>query len=91
MSYKNNNQSKIARPASATNEFCQGLEAKLVAHYEKILTPALLIANRKGCYATVINSTISTIPLVDTVGSDICKVLTETVLNKITASISTIS
>jgi hypothetical protein len=80
----------VARPATATDQACIALEARLVAHYEPILNPQMLITARKGCYATVINSTISGMSLENTVGTAIAKEMTEAVLDKLTASISTI-
>ena len=88
--YTNNKSTKVATPATATPAFCQALEADIVAHYEPILTPDLLIGNRKGCYATVINSTISGINLTNTIGTDYAKEMTEAVLNRLTANISAI-
>ena len=93
--YKNNQTKSsrpiVAQPATATPEVCQALEAKLVAHYTPILTPALMIAHRNGCYATVINSTISGIDLTNTVGTAYAKEMTEAVLKAITANISAVS
>jgi len=82
-----NNKGKVATPATATSEFCLALEAKLVAHYEPILTPELLIAHRKACYGTVINSTIGDTSLVNTIGTDYSKEMTEVVLNRLISTI----
>lgn len=81
---------KVATPATATPEFCQALEVKLINHYADKLTPELLIAHRKGCYATVINSRIAGVDLTNTIGTDYAKEMTEAVLNNLAERISTI-
>lgn len=89
MPYTNTN-GKVATPATATQDFCKELETKIVDHYTPIFTPELLIGNRKACYGTVINSTIAGVSLINTVGTDYSKEMTEAVLNRLTATISTI-
>jgi len=94
MSYKNNYKkpvkASIPTPASATQDTCEQTEEAILAHYREVLTLPLLVSNRKGCYATIINSTINGQPLEQVVGTDNAKFMTETVLNKISASFSAI-
>ena len=81
----------IQAPATATLEACTALEAKLTTHYAKHLKIDSLLANRKGCYAMVINSTINDTSLENTVGTANAKLLTENVLTAITAKYTSIT
>lgn len=80
----------IPTPATATMELHNSIVSSFVSHFAGILTPALMIAHRKGCYATVINATYEGIPLEQTLGSDNAKIATEQVLNAIQARYSAV-
>lgn len=81
----------IPTPATATVEQCQAIESTVVAHYTTMFTPELMIAHRSGCYATVINTTIDGQSLATLVGTDNAKLMTENVLNTISARFSAIT
>lgn len=85
-----NKSTNIPAPAEATLEYCQAIESAFTTHFEPILTAELLIAHRKGCYATVINSMYDNKPLEQLVGTANAKLLTERVLNNITTTIATV-
>jgi hypothetical protein len=80
----------IPTPNTATMELHNSIVSSFVSHFAEILTPALMIAHRKGCYATVINATYAGIPLEQTLGTDNAKLATEQVLNDIQARYSTV-
>lgn len=80
----------IPTPVTATMELHNSIVASFTAHFAGILTPELMIAHRKGCYATVINATYAGIPLEQTLGSDNAKIATEQVLNTIQARYSAV-
>ena len=80
----------IPTPTTATMELHNSIVSSFVSHFAEILTPALMIAHRKGCYATVINATYAGIPLEQTLGTDNAKLATEQVLNDIQARYSTV-
>ena len=89
----NNNQTKstrpiIATPANASEELHASLVSAYTRHFSAILTPQLMIAHRKGCYATVINGTHGGLTLEQGLGTANAKVATEQILNSITASFS---
>ena len=87
MSY---NPKQIPTPESATDELHNKLVQAITLHYIEILTPTLMITHRKGCYATVINSTYDNKPIEQLLGTNNAKILTEQVLNNISASFSTV-
>ncbi len=97
--YKNNNKSQytqparqvVATPATATQELHTQTVEAFTAHFTPILTPALLIGHRKGCYSAVINGTVAGVPLEQILGSDNAKVATEQVLANLTADMSVVS
>ena len=80
----------IPTPATATMALHNDIVASFTAHFSGILTPALMIAHRKGCYATVINATYDGESLEQTLGSDNAKIATEQVLNAIQARYSAV-
>ena len=80
----------IPTPTTATMELHNSIVSSFVSHFAGILTPELMIAHRKGCYATVINATYAGIPLEQTLGTDNAKLATEQVLNDIQARYSTV-
>lgn len=90
MSYQKPQRQIIQAPSTATEEVCKALEAKLTTHYSKHLKIDALLANRKGCYAMVINSTINDTTLENTVGTANAKLMTENVLTAVTAKYTTI-
>ena len=90
MNYTKSTKTVIPTPATATEELHERLVIAITLHYTKILTPELLIAHRKGCYAVIINSTWEGSPIEYVLGSANAKVLTEQVLNNLLADISTI-
>ena len=81
----------IPTPATATQELHNTIVETYTAHFKPILTPELLIAHRKACYATVINGTVSGATMEQQLGSNNAKVATEEVLNNITSSFSVVS
>jgi hypothetical protein len=83
-------RASIPTPTTATLELHNSIVASFTAHFAEILTPALMIAHRKGCYATVINATYGGIPLEQTLGSENAKTATEQVLNAIQARYSAV-
>ena len=92
MSYpKNQQRAIIATPATANAELHNSIVASMVTHFTPLLGVDLMVANRKGCYATVINSTINGISLENTLGTVKAKAATEEVLTAISANISTIT
>jgi len=91
MSKSNYSRPTIQAPTTATLEVCEALEAKLVTHYAKHIKLDSLLANRKGCYAMIINSTINKVSLETTVGTANGKLLTENVLTAIMAKYTTIT
>jgi len=80
----------IPTPATLTEESFNNIVASATTHYAELLTPELLISNRRGCYATVINSTYDNKPLEQVVGSANAKVATEMILSGVTSSFSAI-
>jgi hypothetical protein len=80
----------IPTPTTATMELHNSIVSSFVSHFAGILTPELMIAHRKGCYATVINATYAGIPLEQTLGTDNAKLATEQVLNDIQARYSAV-
>ncbi len=62
----------------------------MILHYGQILTTELLIGNRKGCYAVIINSTYEGALLEQLLGTGNAKLATESVLHNLTEDISTI-
>ena len=81
----------IPTPITATEQLHNEVVASLTAHYEKVLTPTLMIAHRKGAYATVINSTYDGVILEQVLGTSNAKIATEQILTAITAKYSAIS
>lgn len=78
-------------PATATNELHNSLVASYTNHFSGILTPELMIAHRKGCYATVINATTQEgLTLEVQLGTNNAKVATEQILNAIQARYSVV-
>ena len=93
MPYKTNTPARpiVPTPVTATVEVIQATEARVQAHFAKVFTPELLIAQRKATYATVINSTNSEgLTLEQQVGSENAKILTTNVLNSLLRDISTV-
>ena len=81
----------IPTPATATMELHNDIVASFTAHFTGILTPELMIAHRKGCYATVINATTyDGKSLEQILGTDNAKIATEQVLNAIQARYSAV-
>ena len=93
MSYNKTKSTRpvIPTPANASEELHHSLVGKMVSHYSEILTPTIMIANRKGAYATVINTTIDNTPLEQILGTTNAKVATEQVLQAVTAQYSAIT
>lgn len=90
MSYNNTPKQVIPTPATATEELHNKLVIAMTLHYGQILTTELLIGNRKGCYAVIINSTYEGTLLEQLLGTGNAKLATEAVLHNLTADISTI-
>ena len=80
----------IPTPATATMELHNSIVSSFVPHSLEMLTLALMIAHREGCYATVINATYAGESLEQTLGSDNAKIATEQVLNAIQARYSAV-
>jgi hypothetical protein len=81
----------IPTPNACTEEVFNKTVAILSSHYSTVLTPTTMITARKGCYATVINSTIDDVPLEQFMGSVNAQVATEIVLNAVKRSYSAIT
>ena len=77
-------------PATATEELHNSLVASYTNHFSGILTPELMIAHRKGCYATVINATQADLTLEVQLGTNNAKIATEQILNAIQARYSAV-
>ena len=90
MSYTKPSKPIIPTPANATAELHTKLVQAMSLHYMQVLTPELMIAHRKGCYATVINSTFDNTPIEQLIGTANAKVATEEVLNNISRSFSAV-
>ena len=80
----------IPTPATASEELHNRLVQAMSLHYMQLLTPELMIAHRKGCYATIINSTFDNTPIEQLIGTANAKVATEEVLNNISRSFSAV-
>jgi len=80
----------IPAPVTATKEFCQATEKAFIEHFATVLTPSIMIAHRKGAYATVINATVNGIQLDQAIGTVYAKELTEAVLNGISQRFSAV-
>ena len=80
----------IPTPATATEELHNSLVASYTNHFSGILTPELMIAHRKGCYATVINATQGGLTLEAQLGTNNAKIATEQILNTIQACYSAV-
>ena len=89
MSY-NTKSTKVATPATATEQLHNTVVAELTTHYSQLLSVSTMITHRKGCYATVINSRINGISLENTLGTDNAKIATEQILNNISQGFSSI-
>ena len=85
------NRPVVPTPAGATDALHNSTVEAYSKHFTGILTPQLLIANRKNCYATVINGTTNGLPLEQILGTENAKVATEQILNNLTAEISKVS
>ena len=81
----------IPTPVSLTEAQFNTTISIMVAHYSTILTTELLIAHRKGCYASIINTTINGVALDVVLGSTNAKVATEMALSELTTAISNIA
>ena len=90
MSYNKPARATIPTPASATAELHTALVASYTNHFSTILTPELMIAHRKGCYATVINGTTNNLTLEQQLGTENAKIATEQILNGISARYSAV-
>jgi len=77
-------------PTNATEALHTKLVQAITLHYINVLTPELLIAHRKGCYAVIINSTYDTQPIEKLIGTNNAKLATEQVLKNLTANFSNI-
>lgn len=82
---------KIPTPQHVTEEVFNDYVEGYTNHFAKILTPELMIAHRKGCYATVINGTFRGNTLEESLGTDNAKVATERILNTIASRYSAVS
>jgi hypothetical protein len=91
VTYKKPSRPVIPTPETASEELHNSLVAQMTAHYTPILTANILMANRKGAYAMVINSTIDNTPLEQLIGTQNAKVATEQVLSAVTKQFSAIS
>lgn len=91
MGYQTKQQRPIVQtPATATDALHTSLVASYTKHFSTILTPALMIAHRKGAYATVINGTSNGQTLETQLGTANAKIATEQILNNITAGFSVV-
>ena len=81
----------IPTPPTASEELHNEVVSKMTAHFSNVLTPTVMIANRKGAYATVINATYDNVPLEQLLGTVNAKVATEQVLTAISAGYSAVS
>ena len=89
--YKPATKTVTPTPATLTEEIFNNTVALVRSHYEPIITPELLITNRRGIYALIINSTVDGNSLETALGTANAKACTETVLNTLSARISTIT
>ena len=80
MSYTKQTRTTIATPATASEELHTTLVQAYTAHFSKVLTPTLMISQRKGCYATVINATSNGVSLEANLGTINAKIATEQIL-----------
>ena len=80
----------IQTPANATEALHASTVKAYTAHFAGILTPELMISQRKGCYATVINGTMNGQSLEAILGTENAKFATQQVLESITASIAVV-
>jgi len=93
MAYQNNKTQRavISAPANSDAKHRDAVFASCYNHFSKVLTPELIIANRKACYATIINAKDTNgIKLEALVGSVHAKDITEAVIDSITTTMSTI-
>ena len=89
--YKPGKQTKPHYPTPVGVDL-QGTFAQVNAHFVAVVTPKEVIASRNTLYATIINSTtdVDTTPLVQRVGTEEAKKMTETILTNILKPISTV-
>ena len=90
MNYQKPKRAIVPTPTTATEALHTQLVQAMSLHYMPLLTAELLIANRKGCYATVINSTYDNTPIEQLLGTVNAKFATEQVLENLTHSISAV-
>lgn len=80
----------VPTPQGASHELHQSLVESFTAHFAKVLTPELMIAHRKGAYATVINATTGGKTLEELLGTDNAKLAVEQILNDIQSAYSVV-
>ena len=75
-----------------TQEIGDAIVANLVAHYEPMLSIELLIENRKGIYALVINSKDTNGSTIESLyGTQVAKDIVAVVLDQLSAPYATIA
>ncbi len=81
----------IQAPTGLTQDNMLAIRNGFIKHFKSILTPELLIANRKASYALIINGKDTTgVILEQMVGSENAKLITTDVLETLLGDIATV-
>ena len=78
----------VAQPVGLTQSTMDTIVTAFTSHFSKVVSPDILIANRKAVYALVINGTdTSGNSLEQLVGSENAKAMTEVILNSMSSKL----
>jgi len=87
---KNSTRPVILAPQGLTNDHMVNIRNGFVAHFQKVLTPEILIAHRKATYALVINASSNGVKLEQMVGTENAKLITTDILDALLANIAVV-